>query len=274
MTIGYDTPMRVSVLLCLSLLVSTAVRAESATPRPRVLVLEPASKSFDAATTSTIAGLIIVELGQDPCLDVISAAEVQRLAELEGDRQAVGCGDESCLAELAGAMGARYVVFGDIGSLGSLVVMNLNLFDNQTTRAIHRVTVQADGIAKLPAALPGPVRALRQALVTGTTSSTATSTSTTSPTPTPAPADTATSGDAGVPVLPWVLIGSGAALAVGGLAGDVFSPTSKNGVYDAFDIAWPIGYGVVAPILVGVGGVMLFTADDGAAATATTTGDR
>jgi hypothetical protein len=268
---GYGGAMRVGALLTVLFLLSPGLRAE-APARPRVLVLEPASKSFDPATTSTIAGLIIVELGQDPRLDVISAAEVQRLAELEGDRQAVGCGDESCLAELAGAMGARYVVFGDVGSLGSLVVMNLNLFDNQTARAIHRVTVQADGIAKIPAALPGPIAALRQALIASTTTTATPPTTTT----TTAPATTATTpppaGGAGVPILPWVLVGGGAALAIGGLAGDVFSPTSINGTYDVFDFAWPIGYGLVAPVLIGVGGVLLFSTDDGAAATTTTGG--
>jgi len=167
---GYGPAMCVAALLCLFLL-SPALRAgaPSVLPaRPRVLVLEPASKSFDAATTSTIAGLIIVELAKDASLDVISAAEVQRLAELEGDRQAVGCGDESCLAELAGAMGARYVIFGDAGTLGGTVVLNLNLFDSQTTQAVNRVAVKADGVDALPAAVPGPLRELTAPL-TGAT---------------------------------------------------------------------------------------------------------
>lgn len=46
----------------------------------------------------------------------------------------MGCGDSSCLAEIAGAMGAEFVVFGDVGKLGETFVINLNLFDNNAVR--------------------------------------------------------------------------------------------------------------------------------------------
>jgi|GEM_PF-554245 len=217
--------------------------------RQRVLVLQPSSAAFDAATVATIAGLIIVELSADKRLDVISAAEVRRLAELEGERQTIGCTDTSCLAELAGAMGARYVVFGDVGTLGSLVVMNLNLFDGATTQAISRVTVQSDGIGGLPAALPARIKVLAEPLVArmGATGE--------SPTSTPA-GPTAVGADAGGggSATPWIVLSSGVALlAVGGLV-DGLSPTSFNGRVDPVDFVGPVGYvGGVVVAAIGVG---------------------
>jgi TolB-like protein len=214
--------------------------------RPRVLVLTPGSATIDKATLSTIAGLMIVELAKDTALDVISDAEVKRLADLEGDRQAVGCDDTTCLAELAGAMGARYVIFGDVGTLGSTVIVNLNLFDSQTTRAVNRVAVKADGVDALPAALSTPLRELTAPL-TGTTVR-------------PAPAVSTSSGP---PILPWVLVGSGAALAAGGILADNLSPTSSDDVLDGIDFVWPAAYCVAGPGLALTGlGMLLFAPSD------------
>jgi hypothetical protein len=67
----------------------------------------------------------------------------------------------------AGA-GIEEVIFGDVGTLGGTVVLNLNLFDSQTTQAVNRVAVKADGVDALPAALPGPLRELTAPL-TGAT---------------------------------------------------------------------------------------------------------
>ena len=256
---GYDTGVRVVACLILALVGATramAFVAETPAPpaapeRQRVLVLEPSSAAFDAATVATIAGLIIVELSADKRLDVISAAEVRRLAELEGERQTIGCNDTSCLAELAGAMGARYVVFGDVGTLGSLVVMNLNLFDGATTQAISRVTVQADGIGGLPAALPARIKVLAQPLIARIELKGGTTTTTT----------TTTVGDATAPVVadggnaaPWIVLSSGAALVVVGGLVDGFSPTSSNGELDPVDFVGPVGYvGGVVVAAVGLG---------------------
>ena len=270
--------MVVRVALCLILAFVSATRAmalgaETPVPagpapgpappeRQRVLVLEPSSAAFDAATVATSAGLIIVELSADKRLDVISAAEVRRLAELEGERQTIGCNDTSCLAELAGAMGARYVVFGDVGTLGSLVVMNLNLFDGATTQAISRVTVQSDGIGGLPAALPARIKVLAQPLIArielkgGTTTTTTTTTTLV--------------GDATAPVVaeggssaPWIVLSSGVAMVVVGGLVDGLSPTSVNGELDPVDFVGPVGYvGGVVVAAVGLGMLVLGGSDD------------
>jgi hypothetical protein len=267
---GYDVGVRVALCLILAFVGATramALGAETPVPagtapepappeRQRVLVLEPSSAAFDAATVATIAGLIIVELSADKRLDVISASEVRRLAELEGERQTIGCNDTSCLAELAGAMGARYVVFGDVGTLGSLVVMNLNLFDGATTQAISRVTVQSDGIGGLPAALPARIKVLAEPLIARMSANGTTTTTTTTAT-----ATTATVGDATAPVVaeggsaaPWIVLSSGVALVVVGGLVDGFSPTSSNGEVDPVDFVGPVGYvGGVVVAVVGLG---------------------
>lgn len=242
-------PVLLMVLMALS---STAMAAEPVAPttaapaRPRVLVLTPTSKAFDAGTTSTIGGLVTSELASDPQLDIIASDDVERLAALEGDRQNAGCTDNSCLAELAGAIGARYVVFGDVGRLGDVVIVQLNLFDSQTARALTRVTVQANSMSELPRALQPRVHELAAPLVSSSTQVSASSP------PSNLPGTVAASGSFNV--LPWVLITAGAtAVLVGGVI-EVTSTVASNGTLDAQDIAAPAlwlagGAGIVAGVV-------------------------
>ena len=68
------------------------------------------------------------------------------MIELESDKERAGCDDDSCLADLAGALGARYVIYGTLGKLGSRYVTTLNLFDAELGKAINRSDVQADSM--------------------------------------------------------------------------------------------------------------------------------
>ena len=59
-----------------------------------------------------------------------------------------GCdeGSTSCLAELAGAMGARLVLFGDLGKLGDTTVVSLNLFLSDQAQSAGRETVRVKSL--------------------------------------------------------------------------------------------------------------------------------
>ena len=88
-------------------------------------------------------------LSLEPRIDVISAEDVRRAVEFEGQRQTLGCSTSSCLAELAGAMGADIVVFGDVGLLGDRLVLSANLFDASKGTTPGRAVVDAKSITEL-----------------------------------------------------------------------------------------------------------------------------
>jgi TolB-like protein len=223
-----------------------------ATPagRARVLVLDPTSKVTDdpninPAMLTTLGKLIIVELAKDRRLDVVSAEDLKRLAQLESDRQALGCeGEAACLAELADAMGARYVVFGDVGKIGASVIVTLNLFDSQRATALNRATAPAKDVNELINTLPTKATELVAPLVVGSPDAAR---------PVVAPAAPA---DEGGSVWPYVLIGGGLAVAALGLVPDLALPSSHNGRFDLIDVAGPVMYGAGA-IAGGVGVVWL-----------------
>lgn len=124
---------------------------------PLAAVAAPAhAAAIDAETVNTLSGLITASLSDQPTLDVLASSDVREVISLESDKQALGCESETdCLAEVAGAMGARLVVFGQLGRLGTLYVLTLNLFDSEKASAVSRVVVQADSIEAFPQKL-GP----------------------------------------------------------------------------------------------------------------------
>lgn len=180
--------------------------------KPRVLVLEPTSSSVDEDTKKAIASVIVAELELLESVEVISATEIQKLANLEAQKQAVGCDQTGCLAELAGAIGAELVVFGDVTKLGEISLLNLQLFDAATTRPVSRAQEQIERPEDMPMKVRMATRTLTAQLRTETTSSS----------------------------LGLVILGgAGAAIFVGGLALDVLSSTSHNDSLDYVDLLAP-----------------------------------
>lgn len=124
-------------------LTGTVAPAPAAEPA-RILVFDFVAEGFTDGEVRVIEER--VARGLSPAGDVMASKDIQRLLELEGQRQALECesGSESCLAEIAGAMGARYVVTGTLGRLGTLLLCNITLFDAQASRSILRESVEAE----------------------------------------------------------------------------------------------------------------------------------
>lgn len=208
-------------------------RAAAGSGPAKLLVLEPVGDSTPVDIRRLIASTLTVELAADHRFTVLSATDVKRLAELEADKQSAGCEDAGCLAEIAGALGARFVVFGDATQLGAVLVVNLNLFDVTKGSAVERVAVEVRDISELPARLREVARQLGRAASGDAGASAGPSTSpagSSSPQPPP---------QASSSMLPWVLGGVGATVAVGGLLVDAVSPTSNNAAYDLVDLVGP-----------------------------------
>ena len=127
----------------------------------KILNLELKATLIEKEVVELIDGLISAELGRYKALDVITSADMRQLAALEAEKQAMGCDkDSSCLAELAGALGARLVLFGQIGKLGKSIICNINLFDSEQASAVGRVTLRAASLEDLPDQIPNAVQDL------------------------------------------------------------------------------------------------------------------
>lgn len=223
----------------------------------RVLVLDLEGAEVPADRRASIVGLIAARLAQNPRLDVVAGADLRRLADLEADRQRMGCDQTSCLAEIADAMGADLVVFGDVAQLGATLVLNLNMFDSKRARSVGRTSVRGADLGELAARVDVAVDELaRPTLAERGIAPSA---------PPPAASTTADAGGGvwlGV-VAPAALVVVGVVVAAGGLAFDLSSPTSADGTLDGGDFVGPtlmaagvagIAAGAGLALAVGAGG--------------------
>lgn len=140
----------------LALLLATA----PAPAKTKILVLDLEASGIDPDRAKLVNSLLPGAVARYPDLEVVSAGDVRKLVQLDADKSAAGCNADSCLAELAGALGAQRVVFGSIGSLGALTVIQLSLFDTKAATAVARERIENKTPEELPTQLDGAVAAL------------------------------------------------------------------------------------------------------------------
>ena len=181
---------------------TTASAPPEATAQKRVIVLSLDRVGAPESTAVLVDGLLAEALSQDPRLDVTTQKDIAVAVDLESEKAALGCDTSTCLAEIAGAMGARYVVYGNIGVLGATTLVQLNLFDAEAARPISREKVSVQDAEALLTELEPAVARLIAPLFASDAP--------------PAAATAVDDVDAGGSVLPLGLVGGGAAVAVTG----------------------------------------------------------
>jgi hypothetical protein len=121
----------------------------------------------DAGAARLLTDAVAVAVQKQPAVDVLTNEDVRRAMDFEASKQALGCDATGCLAELADALGASFVVHGSVGGLGDELALTLNLFDSASARSMGRVLVRAPSIGALADRVPGAVSELWQARPVG-----------------------------------------------------------------------------------------------------------
>ncbi len=140
-----------AALLALALVVPSRGEAQAKPPtQRRVLVMDiQHGGDVDADLAKTLTELVTARISSTGAFYVISGSELTQVATLESEKMRSGCTENSCLTELADALGARYVVFGRASTLGELRVVQLRMFDAGEARFLERATVQQAAIEDL-----------------------------------------------------------------------------------------------------------------------------
>jgi TolB-like protein len=178
----------------LSLVVlSTVFGAE----RPKLAVLDVQAVGVETEKAVALGEAITQTLSKRGFFEVISSSDIRTLLGVERQKQLLGCGDSSCTAELSGALGARFVLQSTLTRLGDSLQLSLQMLDSSKAQTVARSVRLARDVKQLADVLPW---ALAEATAT----------------PLPPPPSK---------VLPWMLIGVGAAVFAGGgiIAVDGFS---------------------------------------------------
>jgi hypothetical protein len=142
------------MLLGLALLTAVlgAADSETAAERSRLLVLDfTASEGVNADITDVASDTYISTLKEIDRFDLATSSDVRMMIGAEQQRQLIGCDDESCMAEIAGALGAEFLSRGRLSLLDEEIILTLELFDsgaasleNQLTEALPADLSQLD----------------------------------------------------------------------------------------------------------------------------------
>jgi hypothetical protein len=112
--------------------------SESGDSAGRILVLDLTGNEIPKGQIRVFSDLMATSWSRFEQLQVLTSRDIETTLGLEAKKQALGCDDDGCLAELAGALGADYVAYGSVGLLGEVHVFNLSLYDSKNTRSLSR----------------------------------------------------------------------------------------------------------------------------------------
>lgn len=105
-----------------------------------VAVLELASNDPDSQEKARSLGtLVAYRLAERPGVKVTSADQVRAILGLERQKALLGCSDGSCLAEISGALGVRYVLQGRLDKFGKTLVLTAAVLDTRNAQALRRM---------------------------------------------------------------------------------------------------------------------------------------
>lgn len=223
---------------------------------PQLLVLNLDAIDVPPDKVSILNGRIASLLSERTDIETITSADMQAMAQIDASKAAMGCEETSCLAEIASALGARYVIYGRVGRLDDVILLQLSLFDASVGKPIARQETQGAQLKELSANLPRLMSDLLRPLGGPTLTDAAVVEAPAAPPP-------------GEPLSMLVLAGGGltaagvvTAAALGAWAlsldGDLGSAeASLEQKQFAFDYGWMIASGAIAGVVVAAGGAGL-----------------
>jgi hypothetical protein len=138
----------------------TAATAPPAAAVPLMMVLDVAGDHVSLEQRQGLTESLSLALAQRLQLEVQSPRSLMDRVNFAEQQQQAGCDASACMAEIANAMGARFVVFTRIVKLGDEQVLRADVFDNVAGRSVALSVVQGGNVGDLLRRLPALVDAL------------------------------------------------------------------------------------------------------------------
>jgi len=177
-------------LLCLPLAVASCAKAPPPVPAPpptpiapepvakepkelgKLLVMALRPEAGLEESSRALDEMILEAIHDLKQYDVLGPEDLNAVLGVEAMKDAMGCDDVACAAEIGGALGAPYLVAGQLTKLGEQTVLSLRLMDTQAPAVLERSTARgpanADALASMMAAAVGDLFGVELA-VTGPT---------------------------------------------------------------------------------------------------------
>lgn len=125
-----------------------------------LLVLDVGGDHVAADDRLALTEALSLSLARRLDLEVQSPRNLLDRVGFADQQQQAGCDSSACLAEIANAMGAQYVVFSRVVKLGDRQVLRADVFDNVQGRTVALSALDAGSVGELLRRVPALVDAL------------------------------------------------------------------------------------------------------------------
>lgn len=123
---------------------------------PRIVVPSVTTYGVQAQVADVVTELILEALLNRHGVRALGPSDMKDMLDAEQQKMMLGCDKESCMAELAGAMGADRLIAGSVGMLGTMHVVTLKLVDTKSAQVTSRASRRFQKIEEVPEAV-GPL---------------------------------------------------------------------------------------------------------------------
>jgi hypothetical protein len=128
----------------------------AARPRDSLLVLDVAGVEQESGARG-LSDLLATLMLERVDLDVVAVSSVRDRLAHATDKVQAGCDDAACMAEIAGAIGAHFVLYSRFSTAGDVKLLRLEVLDEKTARSAALVTVRSASTSDLYQELPKAV---------------------------------------------------------------------------------------------------------------------
>jgi TolB-like protein len=119
--------------------------------KPDVAVMPFDLRKLDVELGNTLTDTFQITFAKVTGLNVIGQMDISAMVGLEKEKQLLACAEGSCLAEIGGALGVRYIVTGRFAGVGDSWVITVKLIDVQRASVVlsDQETVDSPGEKEL-----------------------------------------------------------------------------------------------------------------------------
>jgi hypothetical protein len=114
----------------------------------RVLVLDPQGE-LTPSEAQGLQELLVSLLEERLSVPILSTNSIRERLDVEAQKQLVGCAEDACLAEIAGALDTRFLLISRVSGVGGTQILRLELYDAQKVETLARSTQRGTSIAEL-----------------------------------------------------------------------------------------------------------------------------
>lgn len=131
--------MRVFLVVCLFLLSISLFSEEVKKVKVSVMDLK-AEIGVDERVVNLLYEVILSEFQKYSNLSIISKSDITSMIQHEAQKEILGCNEDSCMAEIGGALGVDKIVLGNVGQIGNSFIITLKLADVKNAMVENRVS--------------------------------------------------------------------------------------------------------------------------------------